>query len=690
MRVSSWYAAAFWAVRVYVPAMLAVVRFAFFRALRTKWLVSLAWLIFLAVTIGGTAFADPTPAPKPGPSSSPAPKSSPVPAPNSSSKPTPPPPSPVTVTRWHSALDGFTSLIDQATRGPGVQPPEGSGFAAGSPLSPMTPYDTFSSAPQTPGVAGVAQFELLTSYTGRKIEASLDTGIAGVTGSVTNAVYWTENLLPVLNPHLGKTVLPYSVVFPTHAGKDDGSALGVSLPTSASVGAVDGSWSLRGGYFDLNQTDRYVFVQPPLTNQTPEVSLATAESLGNGPPTLDGWPSPPPGLPLNGLDLTVHRGAASVELTDATLPALPGTSARITNGSVVLDRGEGTQFTGQFLHLVTGGTFISTTTLYGTGAFLDVGPQGRLPTSNLGGQVSTIAAVQGAFHPLRALDATLDYGHTWYNADGVLEPGTQGAGNFYHLGLAHALGGAQVGADAYRFGPRYASAILPYGAPENIWSVAWSWPGIWLKSTYQLCDNTQIGVNRQGYRLHYTRSGGPFELHASFAEFHMIDGASIGLSHQVGFVEGFFLPQFPQFITLGKEKQIATWIGWHPSLADVTLDFVDDMMHRDANATQPLDAVSYEAPQVVLTVSKPLTKKVLAAAGFGRYAMIGSWAHGPLTNVNYQQDVYFAGGQFAESQHAIVLVQVRRSAFSGLPSIVEGPSPDFHGSLLVVEQRFHY
>ena len=44
--------------------------------------------------------------------------------------------------------------------------------------------------------------------------------------------------------------------------------------------------------------------------------------------------------------------------------------------------------------------------------------------------------------------------------------------------------------------------ILPYGVPENVWSVAWSWPGQWLKSTYQAVDNSIIGINREGYRAH--------------------------------------------------------------------------------------------------------------------------------------------------------------------------------------------
>jgi hypothetical protein len=595
---------------------------------------------------------------------------------------------------WKSSVQGFFSLVDQATAGPGTQPPEGPGFAAGSPVSPMTPYDTFSSAPMTPGVAGTGQFVLTQAYSGKKIKASLEASVGGVSGSVTNAAYWTENLIPVLNPHLGsqsfsRPALPYRVVFPTHAGQDDADVLGAGID-GITVGAANDSWGFRAGYFDLTQTNRFVFVQPPLTSQTPEVAIAPAESLGNGAPALSRWPTAPLGLPLYGLDATFHRGAATAEFTDAKLPSLPGTAAQISNASVFWERGAQTEFSAQLLHLWSGGSPLLTTTLFGSDPVVVHSAQGLLPLSTLGGQSSSVAGVHARFLAAPALEAAIDYGRTWYDAAQVFEPKSARPGNYYRAGLSHPVGNAAFGVDWYTWEPRYATAILPYGIPENIWSVAWSWPGIWLKSTYQLADNTQAGANRQGYRVHFTRDGGAVEVHAQFAEFRQIDPSSLELAKQAGFVEGFFLPEEPGFLTLGREKQAAAWIAWHPRACDVTLDFVDDMMHRDAAATQPQDAVSYEAPQTVLTISKNFKGKLLGAAGFGRYAMIGSWADGASTNVNYQQAVYFVGSQYAESLHAAALVQFRRAAFSGLPSIPHGPSPDFHGTLIVFEQRFHY
>lgn len=591
-------------------------------------------------------------------------------------------------TGWQLSADGMTMFIDQATSGPGTQPPEGPGFIAGNPLSPMTPYDTFSSAPTTPGVAGVGQLYLTETYTSRKLTAALTAGFGAVNGSTTNAAYWSESLLPLMNPHMHSQLLGYGVAFPTHAGQDDDAVFASSIPISVSLGANDGSWQAKGGYFDLTQSDHFVFVQPPLTNVVPAVGMQPAESLGNGQPTIEGWPTPAPGLPLDGVDVTAHRGSASAELSEGAMPALPGTSAHVTIGSFALDRGGGTRLSGELLHLVTAGTIL-TTTLFGTSPLTVPGPQGMLPTSTLGGQQQTIAGARAAFHLTRALDSLVEIGRAWYDTDRAFAPGTQRPGGYYHVEFSRSVGRLTATAAAYRFEPRYATAILPYGAPENVWSVAWSWPGVWLKSTYQVADNTIVGTNREGYRLKYALDNGPLEVHAAFAAFHQIEPASLDNAHQVGFVEGFFLPQQPGFATLGRQKQAALWAAWHPQFGDVTLDFVDDMMHRDFNPGQPQDAVSYEAPQVVLSYKRALNRSALLDAGIGRYAMRGDFAHGALTNVDFGQNVVFVGGQFAESHRAMILFHARRYSFTGSPSMPNGPPPNYSGSLLVIEQRFH-
>ncbi len=607
------------------------------------------------------------------------------PSPAATASPTP---SPAPLRGLHYSGDGFVSFVNQAFAGPGLSPPEAAGFAAGAPLSPMTPYDVFYSAPQTPGYGNVAQFALRASYSNPGIDASASFGLAYATGSVQTNAYWTENLQPTLNPHVGSQALPYAIAFPTHAGQDDGSAARLSL-LSGSVGTYDGSLNLRAGWFDLAQADRFVFVQPPLTSVTPAIGVQTAETLGNGPLTLNSWPAAPPGLPLDGVDLVARRGIATVEMTSAALPALPGTSARLTLGSIAIDRGEGTRWSADLLHLSTGGDFLNATTMFGANAATVPGPQGPLPGSTLGGQQQTIVGLRGAFHATRWLDATVELGRSWYEAQRVLEPGTQAPGGFYHLGVSHPFGRAAVSADFYRWEPRYATAVLPYGIPENVWSVAWSWPGVWLKSNYQLADNTTVGTNRQGFRLRYTLDKGPIEMHAVYSRFAQIDQAVLSNVNQVGFVDGFFLPQFNASGTTGEQHQYGLWAAWHPAFGDLALDYINDTLHRGFLPSHPEDAVSYQAPQAVLTYSRAFGKRAVADIGYGVFAMRGSWAFGPLTNVDYRQRVAFAGAQYAESPHAALLVALRLASFSGLPSQPAGPSPAFNGSLLVVEQRYH-
>jgi hypothetical protein len=631
-------------------------------------------LFACAVPCAALAQGDPTPSP----AATATPVSSPAPAAAT--------PSPTFGIRFSG--DGFASFVSEAFAGPGLSPPEGPGFAAGAPLSPMTPYDLLYSAPMTPGNGGVAQFALHTAYTSPRFDASASLGIAGATGSVQTNAYWTENLQATLNPHAGSQALPYRIAFPTHAGQDDGSAARLSL-LSASIGTHDGSLNLRGGWFDLVQSDRFVFAQPPLTNVTPSIGIQTPESQGNGPPALDSWPAAPPGLPLDGIDMVARRGIATIEITNADLPALPGTSARLTLGSAVIDHGEGTRFSADLLHLSTGGNLLNTTTMFGAIAVTVPGPQGPLPSSVLGGQQQTIAGLRGAFHAGRDVDATIEVGRAWYDAQHVMEPGTQAPGGFYHAGLSHPFGRAAISADFYRWEPRYATAILPYGIPENVWSVGWSWPGVWLKSNYQLCDNTIVGTNRQGVRIRYTLDKGPVEVHADYARFVQIDKAVLSNVNQVGFVDGFFLPQFDNSGTSGMQHQYGLWAAWHPSFGDVTLDYVNDTQHRDFVPLHPEDAVSYQTPQAIITYSRPFGKRAIADIGYGTYAMRGSWAAGALTNVDFQQSILFAGAQFAESPREAILVSVRHANFTGMPSERRGPSPAFNGWLLVVEQRYH-
>lgn len=637
------------------------------RLFSTTWRATIvaiaAFEIFLAQPLTGSAQTTASPSPSPLPS----PTATPV----------------VGSVSW--ALDGQQLFLDQQTGGPGTQPPEGAGFATGAPLAPNTPYDAWSSAPQVPGLSGILQYVVTPTYNGRNLSLSANVGLGFVTGSVTNAAYWGENLLPTYNPHLGNTALPYAIVFPENANGDRGTAFRASI-LGASIGSPNGAWTARAGYFDLTQSDRFVFIQPAFTSVTPAIAVAPAESANAGLPSLSSWPSPEPGLPLLGVDLTAHRGTASVEFSDAALPALPGTQARVTTGSLVVDRGEGTRYTLQIAHLATGGAALSTTTLFGANAATFPGPQGDLPVSTLGGQRGTIAGASAAFHA-KSFDALVEAGRQWYDADNVIEPGTQKPGGYYHIALTRKVRRVTARIEGFRFEPRYATTILPYGVPENIWSSAWSWPGPWLKSNYEMNDNSAAGVNRQGFRIAYAVDGGPFEAHLQFAHFAQIDEATYTNAHQTGFVEGFFLPQPDGFGTRGEQTQAVSWLAWHPPFGNVSLDYVVDVEHRAAMRGRPQDLVDYEVPQTVLSLWRQFSPETIVSVGYGYYETKGTWAATPL---RFGEATLFAGAQLQESKQGALLVQLRHNSFTGLPSVTGGPSPDFGANLLVVEQRVHF
>lgn len=594
-----------------------------------------------------------------------------------------PSPSPAATPRFGTSVTGSNVFIDQATNGPGTTPPQGLRFARGSPVSPMSPYDWFSSAPVTPGVAGIAQYELGATYHATGLDFGATFGFGGVTGSATNAIYWGEPLIPNLNVHdLARTV-PYSIVFPTHAGQDDASVVNAGL-LGASVSSSDSSWRIRGGYFDLAQTDRFVFAPPPITSVVPSLGVTTAETLGPGIPAIANWPSDSNTLTLLGADGTFHRGDATLELTDALLPSLPDTNLRLTMGSLVLDRGDNGRFSVQFAHLWTTGDPIATTTFYGVDPVIHHGAQGRLYSSTLADQVQSIGGARAFFHPIAGWDVLTELGRAWYDAGLVRFPGTQHLGNYEHFALARHLGGDLATAEYHRFDPTYATLIMPYGVPENIWSIAWSWPGVWLKSTYQLVDNSVIGANRAGFHLKYDHPGKRFELHASYGDWRQLLPNTEANASQVGFVDGFFLLQKNAFSTLGRDRQVGLYAAYHFAQDDLAVDGIEDYLSRPADPTQITDTVSTRAPQLVASWSHHFSDRLLTVAGYGRYALAGTWA---ITPVDAIYGVLFGGVQFATGPKTAMLLEARRYALTGLPSIAGGLPPTMRGTAFIVDQR---
>jgi hypothetical protein len=592
-------------------------------------------------------------------------------------------PSPSPSPRFTLSADGSNVFIDQATNGPGTAPPQGSRFARGSPISPMSPYDWFAGAPVTPGLAGVAQYAVTGDYHATGLDFSATLGFGAVLGSTTNALYWGEPLIPNLNDHALSRAVPYSIAFPTHAGEDDASVVRGNL-LQASVAGSDGSWKLRGGYFDLAQSDRFVFAPPPLTDVVPSLGVQTAETLGPGIASLGDWPSSRSSLPLLGADGVWHHEHATLELTDALLPSLPNTTVRLNMGSFVLDQGHNGRFSFQIAHLWTTGDPISTTTFFGIDPKIYRSAQGRLYTSTLADQVQTIAGARGFFHPIKEWDALAELGRAWYDAGQVAHPGTSQYGNYEHFSLARHFGNDLASLEYHRFDPTYATIILPYGIPENVWSVAWSWPGVWLKSNYQAVDNSVIGANRAGFRIKYDHNSKYLEAHLSYGDWRQLVPNTVSNASNAGFVDGFFLLQKDRFATIGVDRQLGLYVAWHLPHDDLAFDGIEDYLSRPADSSQPIDTVTTRAPQFVASWAHHFSDKLLAIGGYGRYELVGTWA---TTPVNAIFGNAFAGVEFATGPKSWLLIEARRYALVGLPSYIGGAPPTMRGTAFIVDQR---
>jgi hypothetical protein len=592
-------------------------------------------------------------------------------------------PTPSPTPRLTVSANGSNVFVDQATVGPGSTPPEGPGFTKGSPLSPMSPYDWFSSAPVTPGIAGVLQYAVTGTYAFPTMSVSATLGLAEVTGSVSNALYWSEPLLPSINVHAESRAIPYAIVFPTHAGQDDASVFRANL-LGVELASKDYGWRLRGGFFDLLQSDRFVFAPPAITSVTPSLGPTTAATLGPGMASIDAWPSSPTTLPLLGADAFAKYGAASLELTDALLPSLAGTSVHLAMGSLVLDRGDAGRFSVQLAHVWSDGNPILTTTYFGVSPQTYQTPQGRLFSSVLANQVETIGGARAFFHPAARWDVTSELGRAWYDAGLVANPGTQRFGNYEHFALARHIGADLATLEYHRFDPTYGTMILPYGVPENVWSAAWSWPGVWLKSTYQLVDNTVIGANRAGFHFKYDHTDKRLEAHADYGDWRQLVPETFANAAQNGFVDGYFLLQNNLFPTYGHDRHLGLYAAWHFPNDDVVFDGVEDYLNRDADPGHAIDTVAMRTPAFVGSVAHHVSKSLLAVAGYGRYEAIGQWATTPVDAI---YGVGFAGVQFATGAKTALLVEARRYGLVGLPSAVGGLPPTLKGTVLVVDQR---
>jgi hypothetical protein len=582
-------------------------------------------------------------------------------------------------------------FFTQGASGPGLLPVEGPAFASGAPAAPISPYDLLSGAPMVPGNVQQDQFAMTASWDERSYRATVVLGAEALVGDRTGEAYWVEPLEPQDNPHLGSTATGFSIVFPTRPGTDDytGTRLGVS---QASLSTDDDRLTVTGGWFDLTQTLGCVFNPTPTTNAVPGLLLKTPESANPDSIGLSDFTSAST-LPMRGFDAVYDRsGPLTFEASDAELPSPPGTPARIETVSAGHFDDDGHGAIVQLIRAFSGGYPISTTLGFGAAPQIIPSDQGLFATSALYGQRETIAGGKAVLPVAIDTDATLEYARSSYSADGLGKPGSA-AGAWEHGALTRTIGDATVGLHYYRFEPTFATMVLPYGVPENVWSVAYSWPGPWLKSNYQLVDPSVLGVNREGPMLSYSRDANGITIAATYSDFRQIQPFTTADIEDLGFIDGFFLVQRnPAQSTLGDFHRTTAYVGKAVGAVDVGFDFVDDGLHRDAASAAPLDAVSYDAPQYILSVSHSITTQRAVVFDYGWYGMRGSWADGAATNVDYGMRFGQVGEQYRD-RGGDTMITLRRSVMGGAPyfgslHLVDYGSPDFTATTLLIERRY--
>jgi hypothetical protein len=609
----------------------------------------------------------------------PTPSASPMPA--TSSTPAP---------RFRVSVAATTTYVNQQFVGPGTVPPEAPLFLAGSPIAPGTPYDYWTASPTVTGY-GVVQtllvaprYRLSDAY---QIGATLGEGVIAGTGNV--AAYWGDQPIPTLNPHLGLRAVSVPPAFPTANGQDPIGTVRTSV-LSGAIGRRDGSLLVRGGWFDLAQTEPFVF-QPPAETNTPIAFTAPLpEGLGDGPQTFDLFDAGRTRLPLQGVDLLLRPwNAVRIELTDAQLPQPPGTQARMLGASAEVDPGNGVSYAAQVDRLVTGGQPVVATTLFGNTPTIVPSAQGPLPTSFLNGQTMMTGGLRASF-PIGRVSVELRAGYSCYGADGTAMAREHCTpGQYEKLRLLHGFGAVGASLDVVRFDATYAPAILPYGTPENIWSIAYSWPGTWLKGDYQFVDNATLGPNRQGARIgaNFTVLG--VQTRLAYGQYRQIRPYDTSNAFEPGFVEGFFLPQLTAAGgTLGKEQHVAAAFIAHPRIADVELDLTDVTMSLAGSPGHPDEAVAMNYPAYTLTLTRGFGPVLRGALGTGRYASDGAWVTAGPKNADLAESVFFAGLAYRVSPASALAVQYRLYSVGGIPTVPQGTPPAYHGPQWMVEQRF--
>lgn len=553
----------------------------------------------------------------------------------------------------------------------------------------MTPYDWFTTNPEIPGVSGQVQYSFDAAYRTKTLAADATFVVTGLGGSITNNIYWGEPIVGPLDPHEGRSPLPYRIVFPVHAGSDDASAGQVVAPYSVAIGSNDGTWKVTGGYVNPASYDSFVYEPTQLTTAVASFNLQPFLSPGPGIADIDDWKHLVSSIPALGVDASASVGPVAMEGTDALLPSPPGAAARLLGFTAALDRGNAGRYSIDWIDVTQWGDPLSVPALFGSNPQLHPGAQGDLATSTLGNQSQSILGARAAFHPGTDNEATLELGKAWYDAGSVARPNTAQPGIYEHAALTHHFTGSDdVGIEYYRFDPRYASTVLPYGIPENVWGIAWAYPGPWLKGTYQLVNDQYAGSNRAGLRVHGDFTSGRLRADAAYYSYRQLEPSTIDNLTQMGFVEVDYLAEAPGDVTLGRTQGASAYAGWQLDRDVIGVDYERDTQYRPFNGEATRDLVDMRYPQIVVSERHRFTKNIVAVAGYGRYAADGLWTTTPVSGID---GVGILGAQLDfDSSRQQVFVQLRRYGITGLPSIPNGLPPTLRGTEILVDHHITF
>ncbi len=137
-------------------------------------------------------------------------------------------------------VDAHTTFISEGTRGPGYlaarRPRIRARLAALAVDAVRYVFECAADAWKRLGICGL--FSSLVCDARSHVFGDARRGLR-FSGSTTDAAYWGEPLFNTLNPHLGFQQLGFHIVFPTHAGQDDGTGFAASV-LSGSVATNDG------------------------------------------------------------------------------------------------------------------------------------------------------------------------------------------------------------------------------------------------------------------------------------------------------------------------------------------------------------------------------------------------------------------------------------------------------------------